>query len=65
MPTHDLPERAREVYQAFASGDRAAIERLLTDDFSFSSPVDVGLDRAGYFGRCWPAAGGQERRVRA
>ena len=61
MPTHDLPERAREVYQAFASGDRAAIERLLTDDFSFSSPADVGLDRAGYFERCWPAAGGGQQ----
>ena len=58
MPTHDLPERAREVYRAFASGDRAAIDRILTDDFSFSSPVDVGLDRAGYFERCWPGAGG-------
>jgi hypothetical protein len=33
----------------------------LTEDFSFSSPVDVGLDRAGYFERCWPGAGaGQE-----
>ncbi len=49
IPTHDLPERAREVYRAFASRDRAAIDRILTDDFSFSSPVDVGLDRAGYF----------------
>lgn len=23
----------------------------------FFSPVDVGLDRAGYFERCWPGAG--------
>jgi hypothetical protein len=61
MPTRDLPERAREVYRAFASGDRAAIDRILTDDFSFSSPVDVGLDRAGYFERCWPGAGGGQR----
>ncbi|HEY1514833.1 MAG TPA: nuclear transport factor 2 family protein [Solirubrobacteraceae bacterium] len=61
MPTDDLLDRAREMYLAFASGDRAAIERTLSDDFSFSSPVDVGLDRAGYFKRCWPGAGqGQE-----
>jgi hypothetical protein len=33
------------------------VERLLSDDFAFSSPVDVGLDRAGYFERCWPGAG--------
>ena len=61
MPTDDRLDRAREVYRAFASGDRAAVERCLSDDFSFSSPVDVGLDRAGYFERCWPGAGqGQE-----
>ena len=50
--------RARELYLAFAAGDRATVERLLSDDFAFSSPVDVGLDRAGYFERCWPGAGG-------
>jgi hypothetical protein len=36
MPTPDLLDRARDVYLAFASGDRAAIERTLSDDFSFS-----------------------------
>ena len=34
---------------------------MLTDDFTFSSPVDVGLDRAGYFERCWPGAGGGQQ----
>ncbi len=61
MPPFDRLERARDMYRAFSSGDRAAVERCLSDDFSFSSPVDVGLDRAGYFERCWPGAGlGQE-----
>jgi hypothetical protein len=61
MPTGDRLERARDLYRAFASGDRAATDRCLTDDFWFSSPVDVGLDREGYFERCWPGAGqGQE-----
>jgi ketosteroid isomerase-like protein len=50
-------ERARELYLAFAAGDRRAVESLLTDDFEFSSPVDPRLDRAGYFERCWPGAG--------
>jgi ketosteroid isomerase-like protein len=50
-------QRARELYRAFAAGDRDTVERLLSDDFAFSSPVDVGLDRAGYFERCWPGAG--------
>jgi ketosteroid isomerase-like protein len=48
---------ARELYLCFAAGDRAAVERLLAEDFAFSSPVDPALDRAGYFERCWPGAG--------
>ena len=61
MPNDDRLELARDVYRAFATGDRAAVERSLTDDFIFSSPLDVGLDRTGYFERCWPGAGlGQE-----
>lgn len=51
------PELAQELYRAFANGDREYVERALTDDFRFSSPVDVGLDREGYFERCWPGAG--------
>lgn len=52
---------ARGLYEAFAAGDRDHVERILTDDFRFSSPVDPDLDRTGYFERCWPGAGqGQE-----
>ena len=47
----------RGVYAAFAAGDRDVIERAFAEDFVFSSPVDVDLDRAGYFERCWPGAG--------
>ena len=50
-------ETARNLYRAFAAGDRDFVERVLSDDFTFSSPIDVGLDRAGYFERCWPGAG--------
>ena len=48
---------ARSTYEAFAAGDRQRIEELLADDLTFSSPTDVGLDRAGYFERCWPGSG--------
>jgi hypothetical protein len=47
----------RDVYRAFASGDRPLIEGAFADEFKFSSPLDVGLDRAGYFDRCWSGAG--------
>jgi hypothetical protein len=48
---------AQDLYRAFADGDREMVETMLADGFTFSSPVDVGLDRAGYFERCWPGAG--------
>jgi ketosteroid isomerase-like protein len=54
MPANNRLELARSVYQAYASGDRGVVERLLSDDFVFYSPADVGIDRAKYFERCWP-----------
>ena len=54
MPAQDRTELARRSYQAYESGDRAAIEELLADDLVFYSPADVGIDRARYFERCWP-----------
>ena len=46
----------RDSYRAFQTADRALIERCLADEVTFSSPPDPGLDRDGYFARCWPAA---------
>jgi ketosteroid isomerase-like protein len=57
MPTQDRAERARRLYEAFVTGDRSFVEGTLTHDFEFFSPLDVGLDRTGYFERCWPGAG--------
>lgn len=57
--------RARELYLAFAAGERATVEGLLSEDFEFSSPVDPSLDRAGYFERCRPGAGQEQRFRRA
>ena len=56
MSTQDRPQLARDAYGAYESGDRSVIEQLLTDDFTFYSPADVGIDRARYFERCWPNA---------
>jgi hypothetical protein len=61
MAAADRAERARELYHAFVVGERTVPETLLSDDFSFSSPVDPQLDRAGYFERCWPQAGAVQR----
>ena len=45
---------ARAAYKAYVAKDCAAIERLLTHDFHFTSPLDNRIDRATYFARCWP-----------
>ena len=47
----------RDCYGAYESGDRDVLEHHLADDFVFSAPPDVGIDRATYFERCWPNAG--------
>ena len=54
MPAYDRLKLARDAYGAYESGDRRVIEELPTDDFTFYSPADVGIDRAAYFERCWP-----------
>jgi ketosteroid isomerase-like protein len=56
----DRLQLVRDSYAAFQSDDRDAIERVLGDDFTFFSPPDPGIDRAGFFERCWPNAGGIE-----
>ena len=46
----------RACYRAYETKERRVIEDLLADDFTFTSPDDVGIDRATYFERCWPNA---------
>ncbi len=50
----DPTDIARACYEAFAKGDRDAMEPLIADDFSFTSPLDNQLSRKAYFDRCWP-----------
>jgi len=45
---------ARAAYEAYVTKDRAAIEKIIADDFHFTSPLDNRLDRETYFRRCWP-----------
>ncbi len=56
MTAHDRLKVVRDCYGAYESGDRSVVERHLTDNFTFSAPPDVGIDRATYFERCWPNA---------
>jgi ketosteroid isomerase-like protein len=56
VTAHDRLRLVRDAYGAYESGDRSVIEGLLSEDFTFFSPADVGIDRARYFERCWPNA---------
>jgi ketosteroid isomerase-like protein len=47
-------ELARAVFAAYEKKDRRAIENLVAEDFSFTSPYDDHIDRGEYFKRCWP-----------
>ncbi len=53
MTTGDRIARVRAAYDAFVASDQETMESLLTDDFTFSAPGDVGVDRETYFSR-WP-----------
>jgi ketosteroid isomerase-like protein len=55
MPADRL-QIARDCYGAYESGDRSILEERLTEDYTFYSPPDPGIDRVTYFERCWPNA---------
>jgi hypothetical protein len=61
MPKISPRRLAQRSYEAFAAGDRKFFDKHLAENFTFSSPLDVGLDRAGYFARCWPGAGQHQK----
>ena len=56
MTNTDRLQAVRDVYRAYESADRALVEQRLAEDFVFSAPPDVGIDRKTYFERCWPGS---------
>ena len=46
-------EIIRQLFAAYLSNDRKAVEAAFTDDFRFTSPYDDEIDKASYFERCW------------
>lgn len=51
---NSVADLIRRCYAAYESKDRKAIEELISEDFTFTSPLDDHIDRARYFQRCWP-----------
>ena len=54
---NSISDLVRQCFAAYESKDREAIEALLSDDFTFSSPLDDNISRERYFERCWPNSG--------
>jgi len=46
----------RDCYRCYETKDRAKLQTLIGEDFTFTSPRDDRIDRATYFERCWPNA---------
>ena len=57
MPDQPIEDLARRYFERYQEADRDAIEALLADDFTFTSPWDDHIDRATYFSHCFPHAG--------
>jgi ketosteroid isomerase-like protein len=49
-------ETVRAMFESYLAQDRETAERLLSDDFAFTSPQDDHIDRATFFERCFPTA---------
>ena len=43
----------RNLFAAYMSNDRNAVENSFTDDFRFTTPYDDQIDKVTYFERCW------------
>jgi ketosteroid isomerase-like protein len=54
MRQQSKPEIIRCLLAAYTSKNREVVEKLLADDFTFTSPYDDRIDKAAYFERCWP-----------
>jgi len=57
MAEGSVPDLVRLYFDTFEAADRPAMEALLPEDFTFTSPYDDHIGRAEYFERCWPFAG--------
>jgi ketosteroid isomerase-like protein len=53
MSAETNAELIRTSCNCWVSGDRATLESILADDFTFTSPNDDHLNKAQYWEVCW------------
>ena len=54
MHSAKVSDLVRKYYSDFVSRNRKAVEDLLSDAFTFSSPRDDHIGKKDYLERCWP-----------
>ena len=57
MPDGGSAEIVRAYFDAWEAADRASLEALLAEDFTFTSPWDDHISKARFFEHCFPHAG--------
>ena len=48
-----VADLVRHYFDSWEKADRSALEALLAEDFTFTSPYDDHIDKPTYFERCW------------
>lgn len=56
MKRTTIAKLVRNYFKAYETKERHLLESLLSEDFTFTSPVDEGIDRNTYLARCWPSS---------
>jgi ketosteroid isomerase-like protein len=57
MKLENASELVRKCFSAWETKDRGALEGLLAEDFTFTSPNgDDHISKGEYFKKCWPGA---------
>jgi ketosteroid isomerase-like protein len=54
VATSSISELTRGLFAVYEAKDRRFVEDLLSDDFTFTSPLYDHIGRTIYFERCWP-----------
>src|SRR5690625_1223017 len=55
MEQINISDLVRSYFNAYETNERAVVEELLCDDFTFTSPVDDHINKDNYFAHCWPS----------
>lgn len=57
MAERPIPDLVRHYFDSWEAADRPALEALLAEDFTFTSPWDDHISKARFFEHCFPHAG--------